>query len=48
MRRLPAYPIHSIRTGQAVKDTQDNYVHLWEGEFSTAQGSRSVEPRAGN
>ena len=37
MRRLPVYPIRHIRTGQFVKDAQGNYVHLWEGEFSTAQ-----------
>ena len=39
IRRLPAYPIRQVRTGQHVKDTQDNYVHLWEGEFSMAQGA---------
>ena len=37
MRRLPAYPIRRIRTGQFVKDAQGNYEHLWEGEFSMAQ-----------
>ena len=46
--RLPTFPIAYIRTGQYVKDAQGNYVSLWEGEFSTAQDSRSVEPRAGN
>ena len=46
--RLPTFPIACIRTGQYVKDAQGNYVSLWEGEFSTAQDSRSVEPRAGN
>ncbi len=35
--RLPSYPIRQIHTGQFVKDAQDNYVHLWEGEFSTTQ-----------
>ncbi len=34
---LPAYPIRQIRIGQFVKDAQDNYVHLWEGEFSMTQ-----------
>ena len=38
-RLLPDYPIRGIRTGQFVKDTQRNIVHLWEGEFSMAQGA---------
>ena len=46
--QLPAYPIRQISTGQYVKNAQGNYVPLWKGEFSTAQDSRSVEPRAGN
>ena len=37
-RELPTYPIRQIRTGQYVKDAQDNYVSLWEAEFSMAQG----------
>ena len=34
-KRLPAYPIRRIRTGQFVKDAQGNFVDLWKGEFST-------------
>ena len=36
-KRLPAYPIRRLRTGQFVRDAQGNYVHLWEAEFSMAQ-----------
>ncbi len=32
-KRLPAYPISRIRTGQFVKDAQRGYRTLWEGEF---------------
>ena len=32
--QIPLYPIRQIHTGQFVTDTQSNYVHLWEGEFS--------------
>ena len=31
-KKLPAYPIRQIRTGQFVKDAQGDFVHLWEGE----------------
>ena len=40
-KRLPAYPIRRIRTGQFVQDAQGNHVHLWGGEFSMAQGAGS-------
>ena len=36
-KRLPAYPIRRIHTGQFVKDAQGNFVNLWRGEFSTTQ-----------
>ena len=47
-RRLPAWPIRQISTGQFVRDDQGNYVHLWEGEFSMTQGTGVGERRAGN
>ena len=40
MRRLPDYAIRHIRTGQFVKDTQGDYLVLWEGEFSVDQSGR--------
>ena len=40
-RRLPAYPIRHIRTGQYVKDADGRFLHLWEGEFSMKQTAGS-------
>lgn len=48
LRRLPAYPIRHIRTGQFVRDAQGNYVPLWEEEFVMEQSARDVERHAGN
>ena len=44
-KRLPAYPIRRIRTGQFARDTQGNNRNLWAGEFSTDQdaGARVEE-----
>ena len=44
-KRLPAYPIRHIRTGQFVEDAQGNSVNLWEGEFSMDQGAEVEEGR---
>ena len=48
LRPLPAYPIYTVRTGQFVKNDEENYVHLWEGEFVMEQPGGDVERRAGN
>ena len=48
LRRLPAYPIRHIRTGQFVRDAQGNYAPLWEEEFVMEQSARDVERQAGN
>ena len=37
-KRLPAYPIRHIHTGQFVQDAQGNKRYLWEDEFSMNQG----------
>ena len=42
-RRIPGYALRHIRTGQSVEDPQGNYVLLWEGEFSIAQGAGGEE-----
>ena len=42
-RRIPGYALRHIRTGQSVKDTQGNYLLLWEGDFSMNQGAGGEE-----
>ena len=44
-RRLPAYAIRHIRTGQFVKDTQGDHSVLWEGEFSVDHSAEGEERR---
>ena len=45
-KRLPAYPIRRIRTGQFVRDARGNFVGLWGGEFSMDQDAGVEERQA--